>query len=272
MRRPWPEAPACYPEPKIGDTVGVCQIIGTGTREPLTTPSLLTKCRCGREIGFYTFVLKDIAHLIENRLKFREDPYGCLCKHEVNYWEIIKATNFWRVQNAGPHSIPSLMSREPEYEFWDRLRRGCCDPTSPRYKALGRKGYSMCSAWKNAFDAFISDVGYRPSPDHVILIDSRSHRYCKKNCRWVTQEEFDRLNVKAVLHTFDGESKSLAQWAREFSAINRLHESVNRQRIVNGWTKDRILGTPVNSRYFISQTSQGATDVEPTISLESSQL
>lgn len=77
----------------------------------------------------------------------------------------------------------------PEYACWRAIRQRCENPKNPRYQRYGGRGIKMCGRWQSSFDAFLSDVGYRPSPTHSIdRIDNDGH-YEPGNVRWGTPEQ-----------------------------------------------------------------------------------
>lgn len=77
----------------------------------------------------------------------------------------------------------------PGYGNWECMKARCCNPNHDQYSRYGGRGISVCERWKNSFEAFIGDMGPKPSPIHSIdRIDGTGH-YEPGNCRWATPLE-----------------------------------------------------------------------------------
>lgn len=133
------------------------------------------------------------------------------------------------------------MKYTPEYRVWTSLIHRCRRPQNRAYRNYGGRGIRVCDRWANSFEAFIEDVGCRPSPTHSIdRIDNEGH-YEPGNVRWATREE-QATNRRTNLYLeLNGERKTLSQWSR-VCGINRV---VIKQRLDSGWTLERALHTPV---------------------------
>lgn len=102
--------------------------------------------------------------------------------------------------------LPRGHSRWPEYQAWIDMRRRCEQPGYPAYKNYGARGIAVCCKWRRSFGAFLSDVGFRPSPAHSLdRIDNDAH-YEPSNCRWATTGEQARNTRVAKLSAQDAEA------------------------------------------------------------------
>lgn len=110
----------------------------------------------------------------------------------------------WTVERA--FATPSQRANSPKprsaraqtYHIWYGMRLRCNDPEHHRYNYYGARGIKVCARW-GSFDAFIEDMGLRPSPQHSIDRIDPSGNYEPSNCRWATmqQQTANRRRAKA---------------------------------------------------------------------------
>jgi hypothetical protein len=81
------------------------------------------------------------------------------------------------------------MSRTPEYKAWECARARCHRKTNPQYESYGGRGIAMCLAWRTSFDAFMADMGPKPSPAHTLERINNDGGYGPTNCKWATYSE-----------------------------------------------------------------------------------
>ena len=130
--------------------------------------------------------------------------------------------------------------RSPEYMAWAQMKLRCLNPKSPKYPRYGGRGISVCSAWLE-FDAFIADMGARPSPDHSIDRIDNDGDYEPSNCRWATRTQQQRNREANRRLTHDGETATLAEWAERLGiSTATLYSRVGRL----GWSVEKALTTP----------------------------
>lgn len=90
------------------------------------------------------------------------------------------------------HHRPRLVNGKriasPEYRAWQAMRNRCNNPRGQDYAYYGGRGITVCKRW-NSFDAFIEDMGPRPSPAHTLERRDTNKPYQPSNCCWATRAE-----------------------------------------------------------------------------------
>lgn len=133
------------------------------------------------------------------------------------------------------------LSRTPEYKTWKRMRNRCTNPACNEFPLYGGRGIKGEDRWQ-AFENFYADMGPRPSAKHSIdRYPDQNGNYGPNNCRWATAKEQARnLRVNRLI-TFNGDTKTLAEWAE----INGWQPDCISQRLDKlGWSVERALTTP----------------------------
>lgn len=132
------------------------------------------------------------------------------------------------------------MHKSPEYTAWAAMKSRCTNPKTVGYHNYGGRGISVCERWLNSFEAFISDMGKRPSSKHSIDRIDNDGNYEPGNCRWtvmIVQRNNTRLNVRVE---FRGENLTLSEWGRRFGVSSTMIA----RRIRNGWPIEQAMITP----------------------------
>lgn len=127
-------------------------------------------------------------------------------------------------------------SYTPEYTAWKNMIRRCSCPTAQAYPFYGGRGIKVCEAWADSFEAFIADMGPRPSADHSIERLDNDGNYEPGNCVWATQEEQNRNRSNTARYTFYGVEKTIGEWSKETGiSVANLH-----YRIKKGWPHEQV--------------------------------
>ena len=90
-------------------------------------------------------------------------------------------------------SIPcrpvGVLYKLPENRIWAVMIQRCHNPKNTVFAYYGGSGITVCQKWRDSFEAFLSDVGPRPSDKHSIDRIDNSKGYEPGNCKWSTREE-----------------------------------------------------------------------------------
>jgi hypothetical protein len=75
------------------------------------------------------------------------------------------------------------------YTSWNNAKNRCYNQKDKSYDDYGGRGIKMCDRWRNSFEAFLEDMGARPSHDHSLDRINNDGDYEPGNCRWATKSE-----------------------------------------------------------------------------------
>jgi hypothetical protein len=124
-----------------------------------------------------------------------------------------------------------------EHRAWRHMHSRCGNPNCKEYRNYGARGITVCERW-GQFENFLADIGAKPSPKHQIdRFPDNDGPYAPGNVRWATTIE-QHNNKRTNRHlTIDGQTLTIAQWARE----TNIHHRALRERLKRGWDPDWIL-------------------------------
>lgn len=136
-------------------------------------------------------------------------------------------------------------TRTPEYYSWCAMLARCYNTHLPHYGNYGGRGISVCQRWVNSFEAFIEDMGMKPSRTHSIGRIDNNGDYSPDNCRWETQYQQARNTRRNRLLTYKGRTMCLTDWAGMFG----INWGTFYSRVAKGMSTEEALETPVKPRY-----------------------
>ena len=186
-------------EVNAGDRYGKLTIIKEV--EPRYFPSghivrqFLCKCDCGNEV---------VAGLQMIRQGHRKSC-GCIASEgNRTHKDVIRKDDSTK-----------CLSETRIYHIWGAMKRRCNNPKSQSYKDYGGRGIKVCNEWQKfkPFYEWAMENGYT---DELTIdrIDVNGN-YEPSNCRWATplEQGSNKRNNRNI--TYNGITKTLAQWSRE---------------------------------------------------------
>lgn len=130
----------------------------------------------------------------------------------------------------------------PEYVAWVDMRGRCFNPRNKSFKDYGGRGIGVDARWCESFEAFLADVGPRPSPKHTLERVNNDRGYVPTNVRWATRAEQNANRRFNRMITFNGRTLHLSGWARQLGVSVKTLGG----RIRSGWPIERALTAAVD--------------------------
>ena len=132
------------------------------------------------------------------------------------------------------------MSHTRIHNIWCTMRERCRTKGSSGYKKYGAKGIRVCNEWES-FETF-RDWAYANGYADDLSIDRIDPKgnYEPSNCRWVTQKVQQNNRSNNIKLTYNGETKSIIEWAAFLNVpVRKLYS-----RYYLKWSTDRIIEQP----------------------------
>lgn len=131
------------------------------------------------------------------------------------------------------------------------MKLRCCNPKATDYDRYGGRGITVCERWLSSFDAFLADMGPRPSPRHSIDRIDGNGNYEPGNCRWADGKTQNRNKSNARRVSIPG-SPTIAELAEKAG----LRVNMVAARLARGWDLGRALAEPPRPRSFAQEVGR----------------
>lgn len=150
-----------------GDLFGLLVAIELGPYLKLTKQrTWKCRCVCGKELVVRQDCLRS------------GNTTSCGCQRKVHAAVAIR-------KRCTTHG----QSKLAEYFVWKTMKARCRNPKNLEFKNYGGRGIKVCDRWLNSFEAFLGDMGRRPTPAHSIDRINNDGNYEPGNCRWATWKQ-----------------------------------------------------------------------------------
>ena len=147
----------------------------------------------------------------------------------------------WSVERAltTPVRARHGLRHTAEYCAW-KLMNQRCRPTAVKRHVYYDRGITVCARWRRSFEAFLADVGRRPSSKHSLDRIKNHLGYRPGNVRWATAKQQSHNSRVVKLVAAEGLKLPIAEWARRKGlAAPTLYD-----RLQSGWPIKKALNTP----------------------------
>ena len=133
------------------------------------------------------------------------------------------------------HGHTSRAGKSTEYNSWQAMKRRCYDKNHDSYKHYGGREITVCGRWRNSFENFLVDMGFKPTTKHTLERKDSLGNYTPDNCKWATwTEQLNNTRRNRVVE-LKGEKKTVAQWCR---VLGLNYEKIM-GRLKTGWAPEK---------------------------------
>lgn len=154
----------------------------------------------------------------------RGDTKSCGCLH---------------VESTTVRFMTHGLRRSPEYNSWRGMRERCGNTSNKHYAQYGGSGIVVCERWSK-FEAFLADMGAKPSPKHSIDRIDNTKGYSPENCRWATNTQ-QAKNRRTTVRIACLGGMCLKDAVKHAGVVS---EPTVRLRLRKGWSEHDALYTP----------------------------
>lgn len=159
----------------------------------------LCRCDCGAEVAVLS------GHLSKGHTQ----SCGCYQKDKAYSHNIRHGHTSWRTQSS------------PTFNSWAHMIQRCTNPKNRGFKNYGGRGITVCDRWLESFENFLSDMGEKPKGKSLDRKNNNGN-YEPGNCRWATPKEQGNNTRRNVYFEYQGQRKTLSQWARFFKIDSEI--------------------------------------------------
>lgn len=148
-----------------------------------------SRCECGNLVNKTSDYLRQV--------KFPACP-RCARIHHAKHIANVRTKHGFAMKEATRQAAP-------EYRIWHNMKQRCLNPRFHGYKNYGgnpQYPVTVCDRWRHSFEAFIADVGLRPSTHHSLDRVNPFGSYSPDNVRWALPDVQRQNTRKAWLKKY----------------------------------------------------------------------
>jgi hypothetical protein len=189
--------------------------------------------------------------------KNHQGKFLCICgKTKIANKTEVKRGNIKScgcLKHNNKSSITHGKSNTPLYQTYHQILKRCYNPNSSKYKDYGDRGIKVSKEWLDNFMNFYNwaiQNGWKKG----LTIERKDVNgdYCSENCKWIPNTEQPKNRRNNVKITAWGETKNLADWARDSRCI--VSENHIIPRIKNGMSPEQAISTR-KRKYYVLRAS-----------------
>lgn len=139
------------------------------------------------------------------------------------------------------------------YKRWRAMITRCNNASQVGFKSYGGRGITVCDRWLN-FNNFYKDMGEPPFPGATLDRIDNNANYEPTNCKWSTRVEQGSNKRNNRMITFQGETRTLSEWARK---TNLPMKTLWCRIFQRSWSVERALSEPLFCRNRVRLTKGG---------------
>ncbi|WIW52370.1 hypothetical protein LRP31_25460 [Mesorhizobium mediterraneum] len=153
---------------------------------------------------------------------------GCLCRERLSASAKVSSKTHGRASTS-------------EYRSWCAMKSRCLNSNATGFDRYGGVGVTVCAQWLGSFEAFIADMGEKPTPEHSLdRWPDKSGNYEPGNCRWATKREQANNRKDNNVVVYRGRSVTV----REIAAAAAVSRTAIVRRVGRGWDAAKAIETP----------------------------
>lgn len=205
-----------------GNKYGRLLVISRAENSSDNRPQWFCKCDCGNTVVVRGYQLK------------RGRSKSCGCYH------------IEQAQKQGRAKATHHLSRTRLYNIWHDMIKRCYNKGHKGYQNYGGRGITICQEWLEDIATFYNWAMSNGYADDLTIdrIDYNGN-YEPANCRWVSIKEQCNNTRKNHYITFNGETKTVSQWA---DALNIKAKTLLSRLNDYKWPIERALTEEVKVR------------------------